>query len=632
MSFQSTVGQLLINDNLPENYRDYDRVLDKKSLIALLTKIAKEEPEKYRETTYKLGKISTKLFAESGGYSITLEHLRTPECVKQAKKQIMDVTKQIMSDNSLKPKEKYKKITDVVIEIRKDTIDKLYKEALEKKNPAALSILSGTKGKPNNLNSLIGFDGLYEDSNRNAISFPVLNSYSAGLQPTEYLAGSFGARAGVIDVKLGIRDAGALGKQLVRAVHRNIVTAEDGEEQNEDIGLPVDTSDGDNIGALLARSVGPYKRNTIITNNILKDLESQGIEKILIRSPILGGNKDGGLYSRDVGVRETNRLPVIGENPSIPAAQTFGEQVEQASLSSKHSGGVYGFTSGAVTGFKQFSQLTDVPAQFSEGATHVEEDGKVQKIEPAVAGGYNVYVNNKKYYVYSNRKLTAKVGDELEAGDTLSDGLPNPATIVRYKGIGEGRRYFTKLLRDASNTMNMTNNRRNIELLSRGIIDHVTINDFYNQLNPGETVSYSTLAANYQPRETSKEMDTKENIKGQYLEKPVLHYTIGTQIKPSVIKTLNEFGIKRVTVNKEPPPFSPEMVSSRFNLLQDKDWVTKMYGSNLERGFLDSVASTATSDPKGTSAIPGIVLDPDFGKGKVKSLAEPLKFKPIDID
>ena len=34
------------------------------------------------------------------------------------------------------------------------------------------------------------------------------------------------------------------------------------------------------------------------------------------------------------------------------------------------------------------------------------------------------------------RTVTAKVGDVVEAGDMLTNGVPNPMEVVKYKGIG----------------------------------------------------------------------------------------------------------------------------------------------------------------------------------------------------
>jgi hypothetical protein len=49
-----TVGQIIVNDCLPPEFRDYTRVLDSKGLEALLQRVAHEKPELYSEITKKL--------------------------------------------------------------------------------------------------------------------------------------------------------------------------------------------------------------------------------------------------------------------------------------------------------------------------------------------------------------------------------------------------------------------------------------------------------------------------------------------------------------------------------------------------------------------------------------------------
>ena len=44
---KTTLGQLMINEALPPDMRDYDRVLTKKSMSTVATDLAKNHPEKY---------------------------------------------------------------------------------------------------------------------------------------------------------------------------------------------------------------------------------------------------------------------------------------------------------------------------------------------------------------------------------------------------------------------------------------------------------------------------------------------------------------------------------------------------------------------------------------------------------
>lgn len=410
-------------------------------------------------------------------------------------------------------------------------------------------------------------------------------------------------------------------KQLVQIAHRLVVTDKDDDTAfNPDMptGYPVDTDDPDNEGSCLAEDIGGYKRNTLLTPKILGDLKNKGIDRILIRSVMVGGPANGGVYANDCGVRESGSLPNKGDFVGINAVQAISEPLTQGAISSKHSGGVAGADSGkAISGFKYVNQLIQVPKHFPGGAVHSEIDGVVTKIEDAPQGGKYIYVNNEKHYVGKNNEqdipITVKVGDRVEAGDTMTEGIPNPAMIVKYKGIGEGRRYFTQMFRDALNNAGTPIHRRNIEMLSRGLINYIKLTDEVGDYAPDDILPYSMIERDYKPREDSR-VDNPESLEGQYLEQPILHYSIGTKLRPSVIKELREFGIKRVCANQNPPPFEPEMVRGMAHVSKDPDWTTRLLGAYNKDSLLEGARRGATSSAESTSYVPAITYgEKDFG-------------------
>lgn len=227
-------------------------------------------------------------------------------------------------------------------------------------------------------------------------------------------------------------------------------------------------------------------------------------------------------------------------------------------------------------------------------------------------------VDGVDHYLNPDAKSLYKVGDTIEAGDMLSDGVANPAQFTKFKGIGEARRQFVAAFKGAMKGAGMSGNRRNIEVMSKGLINHVKMDEEYNQYSPDDVVPYDALEHNWEPREGHKVVTPRESV-GHYLEKPVLHYTIGTPIKPSMIKDFDEFGIKQVAVHKQPPPFQPHFVRGLENLQHDPDWMTRMLGSNLRKSTLQAVHRGAVSDEQGTSYVPSLAKAVDFGrKGQVK--------------
>lgn len=624
-----TPGQLLIEEALPEDMRGRPRTLDGKGLRTLFQELAEKHPNEYREVTQRLMNVGREAMYTSGGYSFGLRHMMPARSFLQHRAGLQREIQRIASDPRLGDDEKSNRIVEATSK-GSDAITKaVYEESLAEKNPLALQIASNAKGKPFNLMSLRGGDLLYVDHHNRNIPVPVLRSYSEGLTPAEYWANTYGARKGIVDLKTATQDAGYFGKQLTQAAHRLIVTAHDHDERLYDAdsprGLPANVDDPDNEGALLAHPVGPYKRNTILTPKIMAHLKELGHERALVRSPTVGGPPDGGVYARDVGIRERGTISPIGDFVGIGAAQAIAEPLAQAQIGSKHTGGVAGAGAG-VSGFKAINQLVQVPKVFPGGASHAKADGRVQSIEKAPGGGHRVFIDGEPHYIGIGYEPRVKVGDEIEAGDMLSDGLPNPADIVEHKGIGEGRKAFVDAFKRTAAEAGFGLHRRNIELVARGLINHVRLHEHMGNYVPDDIVPYSVMEHDYQPRPGHSAL-SPTSAAGQYLEQPVLHYSIGTKIRPSVVRELGKFGVKRVLAHREPPPFEPVMVRGMENLAHDPDWMTRMLGSNLEKGLSKSVHRGGTSDELGTSYVPSLARGIEFGKWPPVKGFDPLALK-----
>jgi len=611
---KTTLGQLLINEQLPEDMRDYERVLDKKGISALLQRVAEERPDEYREIAKKISDVGRQSAYTTGGHSFGLRSLRQSIAGRKMRMEMGAKLQQIYSSN-MPPERKQEEIVKLVGARQAKLIDEVLEESQQDENPLARQIVGAGRGNKIGLNSLRGADMLYTDHKGEVVPIPVLRSYSQGLRPHEYFAGAFGARKGVMDLKTATQDAGFFAKQLVQAAHRLMVTEGDDEDEYDETsprGLAVDTDDLDNEGAFLAHPVGGYKRNTLLTPRILKELRENGHDRILVRSPTVGGPASGGVFSRDVGHRERGDAP-IGDFVGVAAAQALAEPVTQAQISSKHTGGIAGnAAAGAISGFKYINQLVQVPKKFRGGAAHSQHDGKVQGIREAPQGGHFVTINGEDHYVGRDYPVTVKIGDDVEAGDTLSEGIPNPAEIVKHKGIGAGREYFTKAFRKALQDSNTYGNRRNIELVSRGLINHVRLTEEMGDWAPDDVVPYQMLERQWKPR-AGHFMSNPNSAVGKYLERPVLNHTVGTRIRPSMLADFKKFGVQNLVVHPEPPPFQPEMIRGMANVAHDPDWMTRMLGSYQQKSLLEGARRGSVADEAGTSYVPAIAAGSSVG-------------------
>jgi len=280
-----------------------------------------------------------------------------------------------------------------------------------------------------------------------------------------------------------------------------------------------------------------------------------------------------------------------------------------------HNSGGAATSLGGQQGFKLINQLANIPKTFIGRAPLAQEDGFVTKLEPAAAGGHFITVNNHEHYIGLDQSPLVKHGDRVEQGQVLSTGLVDPREVVEHRGIGDGRKYYMEAMKKAFDDSGLPVNRRNFELIAKAAIDHVKITDpegIGNYL-PDQVVSYSAIEKDYLPRSGAKVMRL-DLAYGKYLEKPELHYTIGTKVTSAVISQLKSHGIEYVLVHDEHPHFEPVMVRLVDIPEHHDDWMHVLNSTNLAKRFVNMVNRGATSDVKGPSPIPGLAYGVDFGK------------------
>lgn len=598
-----------------------EKELDKKNIAALFHELAFKHPEAYKDIVSNLNRIGFETATRMGS-TVTLADLEPPGFKVQLFK---DLDKEV---EDLKKKKLSKKEEDQELgAIYGKYADKANKDIVEtgvKENKTLAKVVkAGARGSATQYRQTIFANMAVSDAaGKNMPDFLVRRSFAEGLTVPEYLAHTFGVRNGAISTKLMVADAGYFSKQMSRAGMMVQVEEHDCGTHN---GLPISVEDKDSIGSFLAHPVDGFNYNNEITSKMLGTLKDKGIDTIVIRSVITcqapAHHHPGAVCQLCCGRREKG-LPPIGDYIGITAATTLGEPLSQGTLNVKHEAGaskkkVQG------SGYKFINQLANIPETFQNKAPLAHSDGTVEVVREAPQGGYYVDIKNEKgkveeYYISPDLEVLVKPGQKVEEGDVLSEGVINPAEAVKYKGIGEGRAYFARVMRDAFENSGLGGvNRRNFELLAKGAIDHVKITNpkGLGDYLPDETVAYHAIEKNYIPRHDSKVIRI-DAAKGKYLEKPELHYTIGTRITNSVIDTLKKHHIDHITVHDETPGFEPEMHRLLDIPAYEQDWMHQLYSTNLERRFTKAINTGASSNIEGPSPVPGLAYGLGFGLHK----------------
>jgi len=403
-------------------------------------------------------------------------------------------------------------------------------------------------------------------------------------------------------------------KQFARALMPLQIVESDCETPN---GIDVNIADRESIGAYLAKAVVGYNRNNEVTAKMLNDLKIKNISKITIRSPMTcQSNKkhhSGGLCQMCVGKREKG-MAAMDSYIGLVAGTAVAEPLTESAMKARHSGGA-ATSLGGNQGFKLINQLANVPKTFVGRAPIAQEDGFVTKLEPAAAGGHFISVNSEEHYIGVGQDPKFKQGDRVEQGQVLSTGLVDPREVVKYRGIGDGRKYYMEAMKKAFDDSGLGVNRRNFELIAKAAIDHVKITDPHGigDYLPDQVVSYSAIEKDYKARPNAKELRL-DLAYGKYLEKPELHYTIGTKVTTAVINHLKDHGIESVLVCDTHPHFEPTMVRLVDVPEHHDDWMHVLNSTNLAKRFVNMVNRGATSDLKGSSPIPGLAYGVNFGK------------------
>jgi hypothetical protein len=431
----------------------------------------------------------------------------------------------------------------------------------------------------------------------------VLNSVAEGMDPVEYWASSYGTRKGALSSKFSIREAGYFGKKLALALQRSVVTEDDCGTKN---GILEDGSDAENIGTVLQIPVAGIPAGTIIHPDHLKKF---GKSKVVVRSPITC-EAETGLCGKCAGIRERGTFPEIGDHIGMSAALAFSERLSQTMLNVKHGGGAAGGGKGAHT-YQDIERLFEMPQQNIKSAVVAHATGKITDIRDAPAGGVFIMIGNESHWAPSKEDVQVKQGQDIEAGDVLTAGIPNPKELAEHRGIGDARVEFVKQLRSIAGK---GVNRHNAELLARGLIAHVKVMDNrgIDEFLPGDVVRYDDIARRYKARPDAEDT-LVSSANGRYLEQPVLHYTIGTKLTNRSISDLKKIGIRSILTHRDPPGFESDVQRMYAHSQYDPDWMARLSGYGLEKGLLHGVHGGDVSTTPSTSFVPGLAKGVGFG-------------------
>jgi DNA-directed RNA polymerase subunit beta' len=599
----TTAGALLLKHTMPTEeakaHFDIYRPLDKGGVADMVTMLLKHGGPQAHEHINNLGKVFFNKATEIGASTPLSDYVNDSD-ERQAIIQEYDLkVKQILA-KKLSPQEKNKELTDLTAAYNKKMEVQNLNYLVQKGSVAAKMAKTGARGNPTQLASGTASPLMSLNARGELIPVVIKHSFAEGMTPAEHLAMSYMGRGSTVLAQLSTALPGALFKKLAPTVFHEVITEDDCKTHNGILYPITDTK------ALLGRFGADT--GSLITEEELKLLKASGKKTIKVRSSTTCEAHEG-VCKHCYGLMGNGKLPDIGENVGVIAAQSASEVLTQAMLSTKHKASV-GERKGNK--YEQAANLLLNPANnFKDEATISLINGKITAIKPTPLGDTNVYVNEKQHFVPNHQGLKVSLGDTVRQGDALSTGTVNPRKLVSLRGLGSGREYMAKELRDIYGG---GLDPRHFEIISKNLMKYVEVTDpGETGFLPGDKINVSE-AAKFLDK-TSKEVPV-EQAEGGVLSQGVYSLTPGTLLDSNHVEDLKNNGVKTVHVTNSGLRVTPIVPGLQTAKLLDPNWISKLSFSRLKDTLQNSAALAAESDLHSIDPITPYVIGNEFGEGE----------------
>ena len=458
---QTTVGRAMLWDIVPAGlpFDLVNQTLKKKQISRLID-------ECYRE----LGLKKTVVFADQlmytgfaystrAGASIGLDDLQVPpekkEILDRADKEVLDIQHQYAS-GVVTSGERYNKVVDIWSrtneevarammkrigkEIRVDTEGNEVEE--DSMNSIFIMADSGARGSAAQIRQLAGMRGLMAKPDGSIIETPITANFREGLNVLQYFISTHGARKGLADTALKTANSGYLTRRLVDVAQDLVVIEEDcGTEQGIEM-LPI-VEGGDIVEPLRERILGRVvaqdiyesdsddvlcARGTLLDEHWVATLESKGVDRVLVRSPITCETRHGicaACYGRDLA---RGSLVNQGEAVGVIAAQSIGEPGTQLTMRTFHIGGA----ASRSVAIDHIEVKSSGSIRFYNLKSVENADGKLVAVSRS--GEMSVIDSQgrerERYKIPYGAILSVKEGDPVELGQNVANWDPHTHPVV----------------------------------------------------------------------------------------------------------------------------------------------------------------------------------------------------------
>ena len=515
---ETTVGLLIFNENIPQDLGFIDRSkaenalkfevefhVGKKQIKQILEKVINTHGATTTAEVLDNVKAMGYKYSTQAAMTVSISDMtvppQKPQMIADAQDTVDKITRQYKR-GLITDEERYKE----VIETWKDTDDALTKAlltGLDKYNNIFMMADSGARGSDKQIKQLAGMRGLMADTTGRTIELPIKSCFREGLDVLEYFMSAHGARKGLSDTALRTADSGYLTRRLVDVSQHMIVRETDccAGTGREIPGMVVKAfmEGREEIESLQERITGRFSCNTICDkdgNVIVKanhmitpkraakvmaegvDENGNPITQVKIRT-VLTCRSHMGVCAKCYGSNlATGQAVQVGEAIGIIAAQSIGEPGTQLTMRTFHTGGVAG---GDITqGLPRVEEIFE--ARKPKGLAIITEFGGTATIKDTKKKREVIVTNNetgetKAYLIPYGSRIKVVDGQELEAGDELTEGSVNPHDILKIKGVRAVQDYMLREVQRVYRLQGVEINDKHVEVIVRQCLQKIRVEE-----------------------------------------------------------------------------------------------------------------------------------------------------------
>ena len=514
-NIESTLGRFIFNEILPQDLGFVDRSnpdnfltlevdfhVGKKQLKQILEKCIDVHGATGTAETMDHIKALGYKYSTRAAMTVSISDMTVPAAKKDiladAEKTVETITRKFHR-GLLTEEERYKAVVNTWF-AADDKLTKALMAGLDRYNNIFMMADSGARGSQAQIKQLAGMRGLMADTSGRTIELPIKSNFREGLDVLEYFISAHGARKGLSDTALRTADSGYLTRRLVDVSQELSIREVDCSVERDEIpGMEIgEFADGkeliesleeritgrfsceniyDDNGELIVKAnhmITPKRAARIVKTKAIMDAGSKA--RVKIRT-ILTCKSHIGVCAKCYGANMATGEPVqVGEAVGIIAAQSIGEPGTQLTMRTFHAGGVAG--DDITQGLPRVEELFE--ARKPKGLAIIAEFGGTVSIRDTKKKREVVVTNketgdSKAYLIPYGSRIKVLEGQELEAGDELTEGSVNPHDILAIKGVRAVQDYMIREVQRVYRLQGVDINDKHIEVIVRQMLKKIRI-------------------------------------------------------------------------------------------------------------------------------------------------------------